>query len=148
MDNFNNNLSGSLSLDENISPQKAVIAYLEENYVQAITYATVLQSSDLLTKFINNIDLKNTDIIVGKLSLTCLISLCDFFMKKLESDSFIQLNLKWVLSIFKIRYRELKSIKDKKIFIGFNKLISKYQNGLIGVVEENCYTIDYILDQI
>lgn len=148
LDNTNSTLGGAMSIDENVSPQKAVIAYLDENYVQAITYATILQSSDLLTKFINNIDLKNAEIIVSKLSLSCLVSLCDFFMKKIESDSLIQLNLKWILSIFKTRYRELKSIKDKKVFVGFNKLISKYYNGLIGVMDENSYTIDYILDQM
>lgn len=125
----------------------AVIAYLSNNYQQAITYAIVLQSTDLLNKFISGIDIRQVELVVKKLPLSCVIVLCDYFIKKIDLDGMLELNLCWILSILKTRYSELKTIKDKKLFVGFNKVLSKYYNGLVSLTEENCYTLDYVLDQ-
>ena len=137
-----------LILEANVSPQQAVLAYLEGNYEQAITYTISLKNMDLLDKFINGIDLGKVELICKKLNLNIIIILFEYFGKKIENDSLFQLNLIWVNSLIKMRYNELKQMKQsQKTFINLIKILNKYQNNLINVVDENSYTISYILDQ-
>jgi hypothetical protein len=118
-----------LILEANVSPQQSVLAYL-------------------LDKFINGIDLGKVELICKKLNLNIVVILFEYFGKKIENDSLLHLNLIWVNSLIKMRYNELKQMKQsQKTFINLIKILNKYQNNLINVVDENSYTISYILDQ-
>ena len=140
-------INKELLIDENVSPQKAVIAFQNKNFSQAICYSIYLQSHELLEKFINNIDMKEADIIITKLPLSCCLMLCDFLAKKLETDGMIELNMTWVNSLMQSRYMELKNIKDKKSFLNLKKVVMKYYTGIVKMLEENENIIEFILDQ-
>lgn len=139
---------GSLELEENVTVSSIILMIKSGNYVMAITYSLYLNMTDILDKLILMIEIDNVNYITKCLSFSIVLKMLDYFSKKLEIDSNIQLCITWVLWILKNHYNELKSIpKDKKGFIyNLNKSISNNFKNLKTCVEENIYSLDYVLD--
>ena len=145
-----NNL-GLIQLEEDITPKLCLEAFKNSNYTQAITYAIYLNLSDILDKIIISIEVDKIEYITSKIPFSVTLQLFDYFAKKLDSDNNIQLNLIWVFALMKNHKNELRNVskdKSKNIFFNLNKSITKHYKNLTNMLEENVYTLEYLIDNI
>lgn len=134
-----------LQLDENVTPQLCIEAFKEGNFVQAITYSVYLNLPDILDKVFSLIDSDKIEYISKRITTGVCVSLLDYFAKKLENENSIQINLMWVFNILKNHKNEIKQNKDKNIFFTLNKAISKHYKNIIKLLEENLFTLDFLV---
>lgn len=135
----------TLQLDENVTPQLCIEAFKEGNFVQAITYAVFLNLPDILDKVFSLIDSDKIEYISKRISTGVCISLLEYFAKKLENENSIQINLMWVFNILRNHKNEIKHNKDKNVFFSLNKAISKHYKNIMKLLEENLFTIDFLV---
>jgi periodic tryptophan protein 2 len=140
---------GSLVITENVSPKKCILAFKTGNYNQAITFAIYLNLSEYLEKFICLINIEKVEYITSKLSLNTIVPLLVFFARRIESDNNIQLNLIWIFSLLKNnKLKFLSNDKNKEIFYSLNKALLKHYKSTQKLLEENYYSLKFLLDQL
>ena len=137
-----------LILDIDVTPENCLTAFKENNFIKAIVYAIYLNKADLINEFINCIPLENIILISSKLPFNAVASLLNFLSKKLENDINIQISLIWVLNLIKFHGANLKNKKNKNIFLNLNKSINKHYLGLMNLLEENKFTINFINEKV
>jgi hypothetical protein len=131
-------------LDFDVTPSNCITAFKENNFMKALVYAVYLNNSELINEFINCIPKENIMLIANKLPYNVVTPLLNFLSKKLETDINLQLTMMWVLNLIKFHGMNLKNKKNKNIFLNLNKSINKHFKGMMNLLEENKYTIDYI----
>lgn len=136
-----------LQLDIEVTVQSAEEAFQEKNHTRGIVFSVYLNKLELLDKFFPGIQAESIDLIVSRLPLSVIVVLLDYLSKKLDNDLNIQLCLTWVLKLMKGNYSNLKNSKSKSIFLNLKKSLTRHHKSLSRMVEENIYTMKYILNK-
>jgi hypothetical protein len=123
-------------------------AFKENNFIKAIVYAVYLNKADFINEFINCIPQENIMLISNKLPFNAVSSLLNFLSMKLENDKNMQITLIWILNLIKFHGANLKNRKNMNILLNLNKSISKHFKGLMNILEENKYTINFINEKV